>query len=448
MIAFLLILSVLLFMAYFYAIWLWYLWIIPLLLCIVFFALSIGGLWKKGNANSLFSSYWLYFARVLILVWLFLILKFFGADTISSCLFLLILNILFLFWSYIFKYHDWKIVSHIWFSFITLLILVYVWIVYWFQSCFDAISSIWCLYLWVIAFIVCIFSLWIDIEKYMHYLLFVLLWWALVIMLYNSISDIYVFLIALCICLACVYYAIDYVLIHKPPTQTQVKEISVRRILAGERVLQKIPQHNDFFKRVYDFVFEMPQLVKYLLEFVNTLIIVVLIYLYFVNALSLKWSLEQLFYWIIMFGFIVNVYLLKKINYTSIIQRLFTYLVINFAIYISLFAGFAGDVWNIVIWWIVRNLASSAIIFRIHKTKIGQYLRKIDYLFWIFTTVLAMVVNIILLISTWMSAKLMFPIMLLYVWVQCMLLYYSLKFVHKIQEVEENEELIINNDWI
>ena len=439
MITFLLILSVLLFMAYFYAIWLWYLWIIPLLLCILLFALSIGGLWKKEKANSLFSSYWLYFAWVLILIWLFLILKFFGWETITSCLFLLLLNVLFLVGSYIFKYNDWKIVSHIWFSFIALLMIIYMWIVNWFEVCLDTFSYVWCLYLWVVAFIVFIFSLWLDIEKYMHYLLFVLLGGAIVIMLYNLITNIYVFLIALCVWLAGVYFFIDYVLMHKPPTQTQVKEISVRRILAWERVLQKIPQHNDFFKSVYDFVYEMPQLVKYILEFANTLIIVVLIYLYFVNALSLKWSLEQLFYWVIMFGFILNVYLLKKIEYTSIVQRFFTYLVINFAIYISLFAGFAGDVWNIVIWWIVRNLASSAIIFRIHKTKIGFYLKKIDYLFWIFTTILAMIVNIILLISTWMSAKLMFPIMLLYVWVQCMLLYYSLKFVHRIQEIEENE---------
>jgi hypothetical protein len=81
---------------------------------------------------------------------------------------------------------------------------------------------------------------------------------------------------------------IDYVLKHKPPTQTQVKEISVRRILAGERVLQEIPQHNKLAETIYEFVKDTPRFVKYVLEFANTLIIVVLIYLYFKNALSLK----------------------------------------------------------------------------------------------------------------------------------------------------------------
>jgi len=44
-----------------------------------------------------------------------------------------------------------------------------------------------------------------------------------------------------------------------------------------------------------------------------------------------------------------------------------------------------------------------------------------------------------LLINTGMSAKLLFPIILLYVWVQCMLLYYSLRFVKRIKEVEVDE---------
>jgi hypothetical protein len=184
--------------------------------------------------------------------------------------------------------------------------------------------------------------------------------------------------------------------------------------------------------------------VKYVLEFANTLIIVVLIYLYFKNALSLKWSIEQIFYWIIMVLFIMNVILLKKIDYTSTIQRLFTYLVVNFAIYISLFAAFEWDVWSIVIWAIVWNLMSSAVVFRVHKTKIWQYLRKTDYIFWIFATILAMVVNVILLFNTELSAKLLFPIILLYVWVQWMLLYYSLKFVSKIKEVEEEEPIVFN----
>jgi len=439
-----LILSVSLFIAYFYAIWLRYLWIIPLLLCLAFFVFSIGWLLQKERVNSLFNDYWLFFAWLIILVGLFLILQFFGAPAISSFLFLIIINILLLIWSYIFKYEDGKIVWHIWFGFVAFSLLVYLGIVFGIQVCMDAFMSIWCLYLGVVAFIVCLLSLWYEIKQNMYYLLFVLVWGAIVIFFYKLIFNIYVFLIIVAVCLWLLYFLIDYVLKHKPPTQNQVKEISVRRILAGERVLQEIPQHNRLAEIIYDFVNETPRFVKYVLEFANTLIIVILIYLYFKNALSLKWSIEQLFYRIIMILFIVNVILLKKINYTSTVQRLFTYLVVNFAIYISLFAAFEWDVWNIVIWWIVWNLISSAVVFRVHKTRLGQYLRKTDYLFWIFATILAMIVNVILLFNTTLSGKLLFPIILLYVWFQGILLYYSLRFVHKIKEVEIDEPILFN----
>jgi len=435
-----LILSTLAFIAYFYAIWLWYLWIIPLLLCILFFVFSIGWLLQKDRASSLFNDYWLFCAWIVIQVWLFLILQFFWALAIPSFLFLIMINMLLLVGSYIFKYKDGTIVWHVWFGFVFIALLCYVGIVHWAQDCFNIFRLIWCLYLWVVAFITCVLSIWYDMHKNMYYLLFVLLCGSIMILLFKLTSNIYIFLIEMCVLLAWLYSTIDYILKHKPPTQTQVKEISVRRILAWERVLQKIPQHNNLSQIVYDFVYEMPRFVKYILEFANTLVIIILIYLYFKNALSLKWSMEQLFYRIIMIWFIVNVYLLKKIDYTSIVQRLFTYLVINFAIYISLFSAFSGDIWNIVIWWIVWNLISSVVVFHVHKTKLWQYLRKIDYLFWIFATILAMIVNVILLINTWLSAKLLFPIVLLYVWIQGMLLYYSLRFVHKIQEVEEDNE--------
>lgn len=440
MITLFLILSTLAFIAYFYAIWLWYLWIIPLLLCILFFVFSIGWLLQKDRASSLFNDYWLFCAWIVIQVWLFLILQFFWALAIPSFLFLIMINMLLLVGSYIFKYKDGTIVWHVWFGFVFVALLCYVGIVHWAQDCFNIFRLIWCLYLWVVAFITCVLSIWYDMHKNMYYLLFVLLCGSIMILLFKLTSNIYIFLIEMCVLLAWLYSTIDYILKHKPPTQTQVKEISVRRILAWERVLQKIPQHNNLSQIVYDFVYEMPRFVKYILEFANTLIIIILIYLYFKNALSLKWSMEQLFYRIIMIWFIVNVYLLKKIDYTSIVQRLFTYLVINFAIYISLFSAFSGDIWNIVIWWIVWNLISSVVVFHVHKTKLWQYLRKIDYLFWIFATILAMIVNVILLINTGLSAKLLFPIVLLYVWIQGMLLYYSLRFVHKIQEVEEDNE--------
>ena len=301
---------------------------------------------------------------------------------------------------------------------------------------FKIFSCFWALYTALIGFT--IFILWIkyEINESLKYLFFVLAGWLCILALYKLIPNLYVFLIVIVVLLQILYSIIYYILNHKPPTLEEQKEISVRRILAGERILKK---ENDWkFKipqNVYDFVENMPQIVKYCMEWINTFIILLLIYLYFRNMLSLKWSVEQVFYWVIMLWFIVNVYSLKKIDYTSMVQRLITFLVINFAIYISLFSAFKWDIESVALFAIVRNILSTSLVFSIHKTKVWSYLKKVDYTFWIFTTLLALLVNIIMLFNTQIQKAFLFPMILLYVWIQWFLVYYSIKYVKKIQEV-------------
>lgn len=424
------------FIAYFFAIWLWYLWLIPLILLVWILVYSVWDISLKGKVNSLVTSYWLFLAWILIMIGFFLSAKFFDVATVNSILFLIALNILFFIWSYLFKYEDGKHISHVWFLVSILSLLIYTWIVFWARTTFQVFSTVWVLYFALIWFT--IFILWIkyDIAENLKYLFFVLAWGTIILLLYKTIPNLYVFLVALVALLQVWYSTIYYILQHKPPTLEEQKEISVRRILAGERILKK---QNDWkFKiseSIYNFILNIPQIVKYCLEWINTLVILFLIYLYFKNTLSLNWSVEQIFYWIIMFGFIVNVYTLKKIDYTSISQRLVAFLVINFAIYISLFSAFKWDVEKVALFAIIWNWLSTSLVFSIHKTKVWSYLKKIDYSFWIFTTLLAMVVNIVLLFSTQIPRAFLFPMMLLYVWIQWFLIYYGIKYIKKIQEV-------------
>lgn len=424
------------FIAYFFAIWLWYLWLIPLVLLTWILVYSVWDISLKGKVNSLITSYWLFLAWIIIMIWFFLSAKFFDVSTVNSILFLMALNITFFIWSYLFKYEDGKQVAHVWFLISILSLLIYAWIAFWVKTTFQTFSSIRVLYFALIWFI--IFVLWIkyEISENLKYLFFILSAGTIILVLYRIIPNLYIFLIVLVVLLQVCYSAIYYILQHKPPTLEEQKEISVRRILAGERILKK---QNDWkFKiseDVYKFIFNIPQIVKYCLEWINTLIILSLIYLYFKNTLSLNWSVEQIFYWIIMLWFIVNVYTLKKIDYTSIAQRLITFLVINFAIYISLFSALKWDIESVTLLAIVWNLLSTSLVFSIHKTKVWSYLKKIDYSFWIFTTLLAMIVNIVLLFSTQIPRAFLFPIILLYVWVQGFLVYYWIKYIKKIQEV-------------
>ena len=440
MVLFVSIISIGIFIAYFHAIWLWYIWLIPLILLIGTLVYSIWDLSLKSKVNSLVADYWLFLAWIIIMIWFFLSAKFFDVSTTNSILFLIILNVLFFLWSYLFKYEDWKKIAHIWFLASVLSFIIYTRIIFWAKATFQTFSYMLVLYFSLIWFT--IFILWIkyEITENLKYLFFVLTWWVIILLLYKIIPNLYVFLIVLVVLLQVLYSSIYYILWHKPPSLYEQKEISVRRILAWERILKK---QNDWkikiTQEVYEFIDKMPQIVKYCMEWINTFVILLLIYLYFKNTLSLNWSVEQIFYWVIMFGFIVNVYSLKKIDYTSIIQRLITFLVINFAIYISLFSAFKWDIELVALFGIVRNIVSTSMVFSIHKTKIWSYLKKIDYSFWIFITLLAMIINIILLFNTQIQRAFLFPMILLYVWIQWFLVYYSIKYIKKIEEVNIEE---------
>jgi hypothetical protein len=83
----------------------------------------------------------------------------------------------------------------------------------------------------------------------------------------------------------------------------------------------------------------MPKFTKQILEFVNVLLIIALIVYYVLNIASFA-DINHVFYRLIIAIFVSNVLLLKRIGYNSLIQNLAMFLVINFAIYVSLFSYF------------------------------------------------------------------------------------------------------------
>ncbi len=428
--------SIVAFMAYFYAIWLWYVWFVPLLVFVISIIYYISGISFKTKWKNILQKYWLFFAWIIVMVWLLGVLRFFGISILNSALFMITLNILIRVWSYMSQYNDGKLIAQLWYYLSMISLLVYIRLSNGFETFFTVFSMLWGLSLAIVTFIV--FVIWIkhEIKTYMHYKLFALLLGSLWLALYHNIENIYIFLLIAIASLWIIYTYINHVLSHKPPSDSEVKEISVRRILAWERVLKHTSEDRVWANKIFSFVDEIPVVIKYFLEWANMLVMMLLIYLYLQNALTLQWSIEQIFYRLITAGFIVNVFLLKKINYTSVVQRLLTFVVINFAIYISLFSAFNGDIWRIVLLWIIRNIFCAMMVFHIHKTSIWQYLQKIDYLFWIFTTILALIVNVVLLVRTDIAGQLLFPIVLLYVWIQGMVLFYSIKYVNRIQEVQ------------
>ena len=97
-------------------------------------------------------------------------------------------------------------------------------------------------------------------------------------------------------------------------------------------------------------------------------------------------------------------------------QNLVVFLVINFAIYVSLFSYFNGDVGAVVSRGIFRNIFSAAMIFYAHKVPmLAKIFGKTDYIYRIISCVAAMVVNVILLLYTGLPGELIFFLVLVYV---------------------------------
>ena len=125
--------------------------------------------------------------------------------------------------------------------------------------------------------------------------------------------------------------------------------MSVRRILAGERITEPKKYFNSAVaEQIYGFISEMPAFGKQLLECMNIALMATVIINYLIHRQTFT-TMNQLLYRIIIAFFIGNVLILKKIRYNSIIQNLIVFLVINFAIYLSLFSYFDGNLSSIVL---------------------------------------------------------------------------------------------------
>jgi hypothetical protein len=216
------------------------------------------------------------------------------------------------------------------------------------------------------------------------------------------------------------------------PAQQAHANISVRRILAGERITdQKKYLHSPLTKILVQTLTQFPDYAKRALELMNIFLIFALMY-HYLGHIALFGSVNHIFYRVVIALFINNVFLLKKLGYNSIIQNLVIFLVINFALYVSLYSYFNGDVGALVSWAILRNIVSASLLFYAHTV---PFLAKVfspkEYLYRIIATVAALVVNIILMIKTSLPGELIFFLVLLYIGIEGMLLFYAIKYVQK-----------------
>jgi len=426
-------LSILWFILFFYGIGLWYIAFVPLLFLGLFFWYYWATQTIKLKWSEILQKYSLYVARTIILAWLVGVLNYIGINLTDITLWLLALNLFLRIWSYIVKYQDGKIIFQLWYYLSIILLLGIVLGLWWRKLCFSVFSLLRVSNLGVIAFMVFIVGLYSDIEKYFRYLLGIFSLGTIFLFMGNQIHNVYGALLVSGVLLSSVYYGIYRILQHRPISNDKKKDISVRRILAGERVtMQKKYFNSPYIELLYMYIDTMPNRAKQMLELLNIIVVVVLI-VYYITHIGDFTTVNHIFYWLILWIFIINVWLLKKVKYNSIIQNLVVFFVINFAIYVSLFSYFNGNMSSVASRWIFRNICSASMIFYAHKVPmLAKIFDKIDYIYWIIASVIAMLINVILLMKTQLPGELIFFFALVYLGLQSMIIYYATKYVGKL----------------
>ena len=432
---FLLLLSVLGFVLFFYGIGLRYLAFVPLLFLGLFFWYYGATTTIKVKWSELLQKYSLYVAWTIILAGLVGLLNYFGVDLSNTALWLLSLNVFLWIFSYLAQYQDGKSIFQVGFYFCILLLLIIAFAFWGWWIFFSVFSILWVMHLWIIAFIIFIVGLQEDIEKYMRYKLAILSLGTIFLLVFDQIKNIYLALTIDSLILTGIYYLIYHVFKFKPQSVEKKKDISLRRVLAGERMTQAKTYYTNTktMEILHGFFVAMPSWTKQLLELFNVILIAVLI-IYYITHLGDFAAVNHLLYRAVIATFILNVLLLKKVWYNSIIQNLVVFLVINFAIYVSLFSYFNGDIGSVVSRWIFRNVFSAAMIFYAHKVPmLDKLFTKTDYMYWIMASIGAMVVNVVLLINTEMPGELIFFLVLVYLGIQSMIIYYAARYLGKIE---------------
>lgn len=214
-----------------------------------------------------------------------------------------------------------------------------------------------------------------------------------------------------------------------PPAEPSLRrEVSLRRVLAGERLLS--PQKKEkklIFRSWFAFLYQMPPFTKVLLEYLNVgLLIGILIadlVPVFQNIRVQQWRYRLgigLFLW--------NAFLLKKSQIFSFVSRFAVALIINFSLYISLI-GLGEGIQTMLPWLIAWNVLCGVLIFYARFPALKAYLKKIDLMFWLLTTGVAMLLNIVLLMRLSLSGQLIFSLIFFYLGVQGMIAYYALQLI-------------------
>ena len=426
-----------LFSTFFYLIGLWYLALLPLAVLVFMLSHWIKNIFTWIKLELLWEKWSLIVIWLITMIWLSWILFFVWIKEISVYLLLLILNILLIFWSHIFDYEDGKLIFEIW---AWLMVVVILWTVLFsrgfFEFC-DAVLLIAGLMLSVYAFLQFIIWIFFSTEKKRLYIMVILwaivIWWTIINRFYPAewVFGLSFFLLALAFCGI-------YVVQQREMPKQQTARISVRRILAWERIFKKlnVPKRKI---RLHEWLEKSPKRFNRIFEFLNIgLLIFLLLFFFWWIFTSSEVSL-WLGYWLGISLFLINTFLLKRIWYATDVSRFALALIANFVLYsVLLITGSSIEsvLPFLIVWWFLCQIA----LFFVDRINLTLFSDK-DFVYRMVVTFIAFVCNIILLCRVDLPGQFLFSVIFVYIGAELMLVYYIFRFLAERRAAIENAEL-------
>jgi len=432
-----------LFSTFFYLIGLWYLALLPLAVLVFMLSHGIKNVFTWIKLEILWEKWSLIVIRLITMIGISWILFFIWIKEISVYMSLLMLNILLMFGSRIFDYEDGKLIFEIW---AWLMVVVILWTVLfssWFFPFFNTILLMASLMLWVYAFLQYIIWIFRPVEEKWLYemviLWAILVWWSIINHFYPA-----EWVFALSLFMLALVFGWIYIVQQREMPAKQTAKISVRRILAGERIFKKlnVPKRKIV---LHEWIEKSPKRFDRSFELFNIgLLIFLLIFFFWWIFTSSQVSL-WLGYWLGIALFLINTFLLKRIWYATDISRFATALIANFVLYsVLLISG--SSIEAVLPFLIVRGFLCQIALFFVDRINLTLFSDK-DFVYWMVVTFIAFICNIILLCRVNFPTQFLFSIIFVYVWAELALVYYIFRFLNdrreRIANTEAEEKKII-----
>ena len=396
----------------------------------MFFSQSFVDMRMTLQWTDFLKKYWLYCFSLLAFFWLLGVLEYFWLSREMSFFALLMLAWVAWYLSYFIEYEDWKSLFFHWFLFILLLLL--------WNSYIDGWTSAFSNMLWFVIGLAIIGNGWLwfvvwsfkDVDrKYLYYFYFFILLGVLDVIFMNIHYPLYAIDIDLAVYLF-VMVVLCYALAQyddKPVIQK--REISLRRVLAWEKILANRKEENKipFIKTFSEFVHDTPELVKYLLEYLNVVLLIGVLLAYLIPLFQWK-ALPQVWYWGWIILFLINSFMLKKYWIFTVVTRFAVGIIVNFSLYVSLLT-FGENITDMLPWLIAWNILCWLLIFYTKLPSVRVYIKQADIAFWLVTCLVAMMLNIVLLLRREISGQMAFSMIFLYLGIWGWISYYVIRLI-------------------